>query len=139
MLEIEDKKEGNLHIVTKEAYRQCTHVQVRNNHPLHRHFAHHWTAEVRAYSESCTRTVQVISLSTVYNMSIFYRIVPLYWYNKQCIHKCYDRVYSFTVHISCCQQGDHFSILFFYLSPLFKHYKYETIFILLVHMVTNGI
>lgn len=40
MLEIEDKKEGNLHIVTKEAYRQCTHVQVRNNHPLHRHFAH---------------------------------------------------------------------------------------------------
>lgn len=41
MLEIEDKKEGNLHIVTKEAYRQCTHVQVRNNHPLHRHFAHH--------------------------------------------------------------------------------------------------
>lgn len=41
MLEIEDKKGGNLHIVTKEAYRQCTHVQVRNNHPLHRHFAHH--------------------------------------------------------------------------------------------------
>lgn len=50
MLEIEDKKEGNLHIVTKEAYRQCTHVQVRNNHPLH--FAHQLLKCVRTVTHA---------------------------------------------------------------------------------------